>query len=159
MKPVLKVSDLVRGSRLLALAAVFGATAGPALLSVARAQVPAVKFDVRAAKGLTVTPVYEGWYELDGRKYVLFAYYNRNLEEVIDIPVGQNNQVTPGSSDQGQPTHFPPGLYYGVFAVALPKDQPKTEVTWTLTANGQTLAIPAFIDPLYFISPLQENGG
>ena len=49
-------------------------------------------------------------------------------------------------------------MYYGVFAVALPKDQPKTEVTWTLTANGQTLSIPASLDPLYLISPQRETG-
>ena len=157
----MNVSDWAGGLRLVASAAVvFGAAAG-ALSSIpaVRAQVPAVKFDVRAAKGLAVSPVYEGWYEEGGTKYVLFAYYNRNIEEVLDIPIGANNQVTPGPPDQGQPTHFLPGLYYGVFAVAVPKDQPKTEVTWTLTANGQTHSIPALLDPLYVISPQKENGG
>ncbi len=123
-----------------------------------RAQIPAVKFDVRATKGLVVTPVYEGWYEVDGRTYVLFGYYNRNLEEIVDVPIGPQNQLTPGSPDQGQPTRFFPGLYYGVFAVVLPQDQPKTEVTWTLTANGQTQTIPAILDPLYVISPQREHG-
>ena len=32
----------------------------------------------------------------------------------------------------------------------LPKDQPTTEVTWTLTANGQTLSIPASLDRSVF---------
>jgi hypothetical protein len=66
--------------------------------------------------------------------------------------------VSPGPPDQGQPTRFFPGIYYGVFAAVLPKDQPTTEMTWTLTANGQTLSIPASLDPLYFISPQRENG-
>jgi hypothetical protein len=123
------------------------------------AQIPAVKYDVRGAKGLVVTPFYEGWYDLDGTKYVMFGYYNRNTEEVVDVPIGPQNQVTPGPADQGQPTHFVPGLYYGVFVVAVPKDQPKAEVTWTLTANGHTTAIPAILDNLYVITPQRENGG
>jgi hypothetical protein len=41
----------------------------------------------------------------------------------------------------------------------LPKDQPKTELTWTLTANGQTLSIPASLDQLYLIEPQKESGG
>ena len=108
---------------------------------------------------MLVSPVYEGWYEVDGRKYALFGYSNRNLEEIVDIPIGPNNHVAPGPPDQGQPTRFFPGMHYGVFAAALPNDQPKTEVTWTLTANGQTLSIPVSLDAQYFISPQQENGG
>jgi len=123
-----------------------------------RAQSPAVKFDVRAAEGLLVTPVYEGWYEVDGRRYALFGYYNRNISQVVDVPIGPQNNISPGPPDQGQPTHFVPGISYGVFAVALPKDQPKTEVTWTLTANGQTMSIPASLDTLYLTSPLRETG-
>jgi hypothetical protein len=88
----------------------------------------------------------------------LFSYYNRNLEEIVDVPIGPHNRVAPGPPDQGQPTRFFPGIFYGVFAVALPKDQPKTEVTWTVTANGQTLSIPASLDPLYLISPQRETG-
>jgi hypothetical protein len=126
---------------------------------VVRAQVPAVKFDVRAAKGLAVSPVYEGWYQLDGAMYALFGYYNRNLEEVVDVPIGSDNSVQPGPIDQGQPTRFFPGRHYGVFAVALPKDPPKTEVKWALTVAGQTLSIPTLLDPLYFVFPQREDGG
>jgi hypothetical protein len=122
-----------------------------------RAQSPAVKFDVRAASGLVVSPVYEGWYEVDGTTYVLFGYYNRNTEQIVDVPVGPQNHLAPGPADQGQPTRFFPGMTYGVFAVAVPKGQPKTEVTWTLTANGQTLSIPASLDPLYLIAPQRED--
>lgn len=126
---------------------------------VVRAQVPALKFDVRAAKGLGVSPVYEGWYQLDGAMYVLFGYYNRNLEEVVDVPIGPGNNVQPGPIDQGQPTRFFPGRHYGVFAVAVPKDPPKTEVKWALTVAGQTLSIPTLLDPLYFVFPQREDGG
>lgn len=157
---VMNVSDSARGLRLLVLTTVFGAMG--ALLSMlgpgVRAQIPAVKLDVRAAKGLAVSPVYEGWYEVDGRRYALFSYSNRNLEEIVDVPIGPQNHLAPGPPDQGQPTHFYPGIFYGVFAAAMPKDQPTTELTWTLTANGQTLSIPVSLDPLYFISAQRENG-
>ena len=124
-----------------------------------QAQVPAVKFDVPGTKGRLVSPVYEGWYRLDGKTYVLFGYYNRNRDEIVDVPIGPGNQVAPGPIDQGQPTRFFPGQHYGVFAVAVPPDRPKTEVTWTLTSHGQTLSIPANLDPLYLVSPQKEDAG
>lgn len=135
------------------------ATASAMTGVVLRAQIPVVNFDIRAAKGLVVSPIYEGWYQLDGTTYVLFGYYNRNLEEVVDIPIGANNKVEPGPIDQAQPTRFFPGRHYGVFAVAVPKDRPRTEMTWTLTANGQTLSIPATLDQLYFVFPQRDDGG
>jgi hypothetical protein len=157
----MNVSDSARGLRLLVLATVFGAIGTlPSMLGPGvRAQIPAVKFDVRAAKGLLISPFYEGWYEVDGARYVMFGYSNRNLEEIVDVPIGPHNHLAPGPADQGQPTRFYPGIYYGVFAAALPKDQPTTEVTWTLTANGQTLSIPTSLDAQYVITPQRENGG
>jgi hypothetical protein len=152
-------SNSPRGARLLGRTTLFAATAAVASLLVLRvsAQIPAVKFDVQAAKGLEVSPLYEGWWEVDGTKYVLFGVSNRNLEEIVDVPIGPDNHIAPGPADQGQPTHFVPGISYGVFAVAVPKDQP-AEVTWTLKANGKTLSIPSSLDPLYLISPQRENG-
>ena len=126
---------------------------------VLRAQGPAVNFGVRAASGLVVSPVYEGWYQLGDKTYVLFGYYNRNLEEVVDIPIGPQNKLEPGPADQAQPTRFFPGRHYGVFAVAVPGDRSGKEVTWTLSANGQALSIPAFLDALYFVFPQREDGG
>ena len=158
---VMKVLDRARGLRLLVLTTALGAMGTlPSILELGvRAQIPAVKFDVRAAKGLAVSPLYEGWYEVDGRRYASFGYANRNREEIVDVPIGPRNSIAPGPPDQGQPTHFSPGIFYGVFVAAVPKDAPTTEVTWTLTANGQTLSIPAIMDPLYLISPQRETGG
>ena len=123
------------------------------------AQVPAIKLDVVAAKGLQVSPTFDGWYRLGTTTYALFGYYNRNLEEVVNAPIGPDNKVSPGPIDQGQPTRFFPGQHVGVFAVALPQADSKTEVTWTLTANGYTFSIPAFLDPLYLIQPQREDAG
>lgn len=156
----MKAVDATRGVPLLVLATAIGAMGAlPSMLgSGVRAQIPAVRFDVRAAKGLEVSPVYEGWYEVDGRKYALFGYSNRNLEQVVDIPIGPNNSVAPGPADQRQPTRFFPGVHMGVFAAALPSDQPTTVVTWTLSANGQTASIPVNLSPLYVVSALRETG-
>jgi hypothetical protein len=98
--------------RLLVLTTVFGAIG--ALPSIrgpgVRAQIPAVKFDVLAAKGVVVSPVCEGWYEVDGTRYALFGYSDRHLEEIVDIPIGPHNHAAPGPPDQGLPTRFFPGM-------------------------------------------------
>ena len=48
--------------------------------------------------GLTVTPAYEGWYENEDGTYSLsFGYYNRNEDEIIEIPVGSENMVGPAN--------------------------------------------------------------
>jgi hypothetical protein len=159
---VMNDSGFRRGLPVLAVAAACAAAAaGVVSFGVARphAQSPALKLDIRGAKGQVVAPIYEGWYDLAGTRYALFGYYNRNLEEVVNVPVGAGNNIVPGSADQGQPTRFFPGRQFGVFAVAVPADTSKAEVTWTLAANGQTLSIPAIIDPLYFVSPQREDAG
>ena len=157
----MKVSDSARGLRFLVLAAAGVIWALPLMPGIdVRAQQipPAIKFDVRAAKGLAVAPVYEGWYEIAGTKYAMFAYSNRNLQEIVDVPIGPQNNISPGPADQGQPTRFFPGVHYMGFAIALPKTQPATEATWTLTANGQTVSVPTSLDVQYLLSPHLENG-
>jgi hypothetical protein len=152
-------SDSTRGLRRFVLTAVVGVGTLPSMLALdVRAQTPAVKFDVQHAKGGAVSPVYEGWYSLDGKKYALFGYSNRSLEEVVDIAIGPDNSVAPGPPDQGQPTRFFPGVHYGVFVAVLPNDPPATEVTWTLRANGRTISIPVNLDAVYMISPQRETG-
>ena len=143
------------GRLLVAMAAVMWWMSSPHVL----AQIPVLKLDVRAARGDVVSPVYEGWYEVGGMRYASFGYYSRNTDEVVDIPVGPDNRVAPGASDQGQPTRLYPGRHYGVFVVAVPLDSPETEVTWTLTANGRTLSIPATLHREYLVSPQREDGG
>lgn len=95
------------------------------------------------ASGQTVTPVFEGWYENpDGSFNISFGYYNRNTEEVLEIPIGTNNFMEPGEANQGQPTHFQPRRHWGVFTVRVPADFGNKRVVWTLNVNGQTFAIP-----------------
>jgi hypothetical protein len=134
----------------IALGGMFVASAPPA-----DAQVTAWNDQNQHRKGQSVSPVYEGWYRgADGLIRVLFGYQNRNIDEKLDIPVGPNNKVEPGPADQGQPTHFLSGKQYGVFAITLPKDSAK-EVTWTITSNGNTFAIPANLDATYIVEALK----
>ena len=49
-----------------------------------------------ARAGQTVSPIFEGWYRnLDGTFTFSFGYINRNLEEVIEIPIGPDWQYEP----------------------------------------------------------------
>lgn len=108
--------------------------------------------DLGVKRGLTVTPAYEGWYpNPDGSYTLYFGYYNRNTEEVVNIPVGPNNNVegVPGGQNQGQPTKFLPGRHWGVFGVRVPSDFGRKEAVWTLKIHGKTFAIPGGLNPLW----------
>ena len=95
-------------------------------------------------RGASITPAYEGWYpNPDGSFSMLIGYYNRNMKEALDIPVGPNNRVEPGGPDQGQPTYFETGRQWGVFTIKVPKDFGTKVVTWTIVSNGEKQSIPS----------------
>ena len=97
-------------------------------------------------KGRTVTPAFEGWYQNpDGTFNLSFGYYNRNLQEIVEIPIGPDNRVEPGGPDMGQPTHFETRRRWGVFTVTVPKDFGNKEIVWTLVVRGQTLSVPGHL--------------
>ncbi|MCE2542016.1 MAG: hypothetical protein J4F30_01035 [Acidobacteria bacterium] len=109
------------------------------------------------AVGQSVSPSFEGWYENpDGSFSIVFGYFNRNHEEHLDIPVGPDNRIEPGPADRGQPTHFLPRRQTGVFAVRVPPDFGERELTWSLTAHGETIAIPGSLRPEWRIDALKE---
>src|SRR5262249_35202992 len=55
------------------------------------------------SSGATVTPAFEGWYKNpDGTFSISFGYYNRNSEEMLEIPVGPDNFISPGPANQNQ---------------------------------------------------------
>jgi hypothetical protein len=110
-------------------------------------------------RGTSITPAYEGWYpNPDGSFSLLVGYYNRNVKEALDIPVGPNNRIEPGAPDQGQPTHFEAGRQWGVFVVRVPKDFGTKAVTWTIVSNGETQSVPFTLNKGYPISPFKELG-
>ena len=130
------------------------------LLGATGATGPAGQFPQRLAgrSGLPVTPVFEGWYaNPDGTVSLSFGYYNRNSEEVLEVPVGPDNRIAPGEPNQGQPTHFRPGRHWGVFAVKVPAGAP--EVMWTLRNRDQTYAIPGHQRRNWKLDALEGEAG
>jgi hypothetical protein len=129
--------------------------AGPAIWG----QIPTqASVEPAHTSGQSVTPAFEGWYpNADGSANILIGYYNRNLKETLDIPVGPNNRVEPGGPDRGQPTHFLPGRQWGVFTITVPKDfGPDKKITWTIVSNGRTMSIPVGLNPLWVVSPFKD---
>jgi len=110
--------------------------------------------------GQTVSPAYEGWYRNpDGTFTMSFGYYNRNASEVVEIPIGKNNFVSPGPPNQGQPSEFQSRRHWGVFGVTVPADFGKKEVVWTLTFRDATNAIPGTLHPNWQIDALEGEAG
>jgi hypothetical protein len=134
---------------------VLAALTGVGVVAYAQKVVPAgPKHD----SGQSVTPSYEGWLQNpDGTYSLLFGYFNRNYVEQVDVPIGPENKFEPGPADRGQPTHFQPRRAWGVFTVTVPKDFGSNKLIWTLTANGETISIPASLDPLWVVEPLKDS--
>lgn len=89
--------------------------------------------------GQTISPAFEGWEKNDDGSFnMMFGYMNRNWEEEPSVPVGPENNFSPGDPDQGQPTRFMPRRNRFVFKVRVPKDWGKKELVWTLTTKGKT---------------------
>ena len=115
-----------------------------------------------AVRGQNIAPVYEGWEKNpDGSFNLVFGYFNRNLGERLDIPVGPGNRIEPGGPDQGQPTHFYPRRSRFLFKIRVPADFGDNELVWTLTSNGQTEKAYASLLVDYFIDDtvIQNNKG
>tara|TARA_B100000809_G_scaffold264807_1_gene321700 strand:- start:1255 stop:2064 length:810 start_codon:yes stop_codon:yes gene_type:complete len=112
--------------------------------------------------GQSISPAYEGWEQnADGSFDLVFGYMNRNWEQVVDVPVGPENSIEPGDSDQGQPTHFYPRRNRFTFRIRVPADFGDKELVWTLTANGYTERAYGTLKRDYFMDDLvvQANYG
>jgi hypothetical protein len=107
--------------------------------------------------GQSVIAAFEGWFgNQDGSYTLLVGYFNRNLKQTLDIPVGPNNRIEPGGPDYGQPTHFLTRRQWGVLTIKVPKDFGDKRLTWTITANGQTTSIPIGVIKGYQVEPYKE---
>src|SRR5437879_7774356 len=108
----------------------------------------------------SLTGAFEGWFpNPDGTYSILVGYFNRNLKESLDIPIGPNNHIEPGGPDHGQPTHFLPGRGWGLFTINVPKDFGDKSFTWTLAVNSVTTLIPVSIAHLWRIAPFIDATG
>ncbi|MEW6323138.1 MAG: hypothetical protein AB1635_18880 [Acidobacteriota bacterium] len=122
------------------------ATASPLLAQPGRPLAPL------PPDGLRVAPFFDGFYQNDdGSVTFSFGYSNLNTE-LVEIPLGPENFITPKEFDGRQPTSFPPILpdtpagrrdrARGVFTVTAPPGF-KGDVVWTLRYLGQTYTVPA----------------
>ena len=102
--------------------------------------------------GKNIEVAYEGWRPLeDGTFNFMFGYMNENWEEEIDIEVGENNFLSPGPADRGQPTHFLPRRNRFTFEVNVPSDWGDRELVWELTVRGETRRAYATLKPDYLV--------
>jgi hypothetical protein len=107
---------------------------------------------IPATHGQGVVPVFDGWMEnSDGTFDMILGYMNLNTEEVVDIPIGPDNNIEPGGPDYAQPTHFFTRRNLYVFRVRVPRDFGQKELVWTLKANGKTARAYATLKPDYVI--------
>ena len=125
---------------------------------VSAQQATTIPYEPPKQFGTSVTGAFEGWFDsADGTHNFLVGYFNRNLKQAQDIPIGPNNRIEPGGPDMGQPTHFMPHRRTGVFLVQVPKGfTPDQKLTWTLTVNGQTTQIPLRLHRDYNVNPFSE---
>src|SRR5437868_9040066 len=115
--------------------------------------------NLRHWSGQGVAPVYEGFdINADGSFNMWFGYMNRNYEEELDIPVGENNTFEPGG-DRGQPTHFVARRHKDVFKVTVPKEFADKTLTWKLNAHGQAQQVVATLKPVWQIDRLRTTRG
>src|SRR4029453_13984288 len=104
--------------------------------------------------GQNVVPAFEGWERnTDGSFNMLFGYFNRNREEIVDVPIGAENKFEPGDAHRGQPTHFYPSRNRYWFRVRVPADFGSKELVWTLTVHGRTERAFATLNPNYVSGP------
>ncbi len=139
---------MLRSGLFLALAVLMAAPASAQLPSNSRyGNGERMPLSPRPVKGEPIAPFFEGWFRnADGTFTLSFGYFNLNMEEVLDIPLGPNNFIEPAEFDGVQPTHFTadPRRERGVFEVTVPGEWETSQqtVVWTITANGVTHSVP-----------------
>jgi hypothetical protein len=108
-------------------------------LAVAQTLPPTYIPQTKFSRGQDVVPSFDGWLRNpDGSFTMVFGYMNRNYEEELAIPAGDNNKIEPGPADQGKPTYFLPRRHAWMFRVRVPADWGNRELIWSITANGRT---------------------
>ena len=109
--------------------------------------------------GQPVIPLFDGYHQIeDGTYDFCFGYFNMNLDEVIDIPIGEDNFIEPARFDGMQPTHFLQvpernRRYFCVFTVNVPQEFAEGEerVVWTLRYDGQTYSVPGHKVSVHYV--------
>jgi hypothetical protein len=131
---------------------------------------------VLRSTGQPVVPIYEGYYENDDGTYdICFGYFNLNVDEAIDIPVGEDNRIEPQQYDGHQPAHFTPvpGMsevspftsrfrrVWCAFTVTVPASFSENDrVWWTLRSAGEEEPVrtPGTINVAYVLDEPVSDG-
>jgi hypothetical protein len=140
----------------------------PLAAQARRGQSPLSQDPLRPS-GQNVIPVFDGWFENSDGSYTLcFGYFNLNTEQSLDIPLGPQNRIEPSEYDGLQPTHFDPvpdpsltskyRHHWCVFSVTVPDDFGSGDITWTLTSQGDELAVPGALRPEYILEEPTSSG-
>lgn len=104
--------------------------------------------------GQPVIPLYEGYYSNpDGTKSLSFGYFNMNLEETFDIPIGPDNFIEPAEFNGMQPTHFMAApkergrnhRHQSVFTITVPESYTQP-IVWTIRFKGHPFVVTAHPD-------------
>ena len=125
----------------------------------AEAQIPRAPLTLEptGATGEAIWPAFESWSRNeDGTLTLLLGYYNRN-DEVVEIPIGDDNSMGPSDSDNGQPTHFLPGRHIGVFSIKVTAAEAERKLTWTICVNNQVSEIAFGQNPEYYADPYLDK--
>ena len=116
------------------------------IVPVQAQQLPTVSrpLGLPAPVGLPVIPIFEGAYENeDGSVTYSFGYLNRNTDEAVEIPLGQNNRIDPAEFNGLQPERFETTRHTGVFTVTVPASMRNGEVWWYIkTGQHEELKVP-----------------
>ena len=116
--------------------------------------------------GGPVVPLFDGWYQNpDGTYNLCFGYFNVNTEEVLELPIGEDNFIEPIEFDGMQPTQFLPvpdggRRFYCAFTVNVPETfGPDDDVVWTLRSVGVNRSVPGRIKyaSYHLEEPMQET--
>jgi len=135
------------------------------------------EWNVRAIRpsGQPVLPTFDGWVlEADMSTTLCLGYYNLNLDEALEIPIGPNNWIEPEKYNGLQPTYFNPVpmqarnklKHYCVLPINIPAGSDE-RIVWHLRRNyNEDLAVPAHnqseyyrVEDLFFPTDRAERGG
>jgi len=108
-----------------------GAARGVVVLAVAGFSVAATSAPASASG--SVTPVLQCVWHVANTSWISSWGYSNSTGSTQTIPVGANNDVTPGAANQGQPTSFSAGTQSGVYTLPFDASSPPT---WSVNGTG-----------------------
>ena len=126
--------------------------------------------EIIRTKGQPVIPLFDGWFpNEDGSSNICFGFFNMNLQEALNVPLGESNYLEtdyPGLDLSGVmlPTHFDPlppryRHVFCAFSINVPAGfDSGNRITWYLNSNRQELKVPGKVTAPYVLDEPSSNG-